>query len=101
MPFDAGNCGKNPHRFIEIGGCRQGIVHPEGANLFPNKIPRNLNRCPLHIIAIAKAPYTIFPPGMSLSNLTSNMLDVRLTEGFEVKLMQTISDDMNLEAVFG
>lgn len=101
MPYDAGNCGNQPDKFVEVGACQHSTVWPLQANLFPNKIPRDLNRCPLRIVATNNPPKVVVPPGTNASvTMAMNIPVVNLTDGIEVKLIQTIADNMNLDAVF-
>lgn len=100
MPYDAGNCGQRPNEFVQVGACQNGAIHPAGTNLFPDKVPRDLNRCPMRVVTNAKPPYILFPFNVTMGNLRDDIPNAHITDGFEVKLLNTIAEYMNMRTEF-
>lgn len=124
MPYDKGNCGTQPEHFVEVGKCEQSELIPKNANIFPNKVfdlkwnvvrfdqlylwilyinfqvPLNLNRCPIRIATFAGLPFIGPPKNVNMKSTADDVPNANLTDGFEVILIKTIADKLNLKTKF-
>lgn len=94
-PYDANNCGREERNFVYIGECMFGEILPKSAIIFPDKIPLNMNGCPVKIKMVAWPPYTIQP--ISISNAHEGLSSL---EGVEIDLIRTIGIHANFTAQF-
>lgn len=118
MPYEKGNCGTNPGHFIELARCENSQVFPKDADLFPPKVfiylasvitistslayllqvPRILNGCSIRVAMFAGPPAVGPPHNAELTE--DDISNARLTEGFEVRIMQTLADKMNFNTSY-
>lgn len=64
------------------------------------QVPRDLNQCPIRIVCYGLSPYVLPPKGVKVNSLEMDLHDANITDGFEVKLAQSIADKMNLKAIY-
>lgn len=93
FPYANGNCGTyNQSTHIDV--CEDGIFQ-KGNNLFPEKIPLDLNNCPVKVRTIIWPPYVIAPKKYNRSQIGINF-----TQGLEIQLLNTIAEAANFKVVY-
>ncbi|XP_071055488.1 glutamate receptor ionotropic, delta-2-like [Onthophagus taurus] len=86
-PYSAGKCGDD-YKVKYLGECKDGEMSNE--NLFKEKIPKNLMGCTLKVRTSIIEPFIVQKDSRSLD----------LTEGLEIKLMNTIAELRNLTFIY-
>lgn len=95
FPYAKGNCEGDHNEFIQLGICEDSKIIPDGVNIFPEKIPVNMNGCPVKIATLIYPPYIL--PALNGKNLGNN---VNLTTGIEIKIVQSIAQQANFSPKF-
>lgn len=96
LPFYNGSCGNCNDSFL-VDVCQNGVLKNPNVNLFRNKIPRNLNRCPVRVRAIVWPPYILAPRNFNSSKTRTG---INFTRGIEINLLNTIAKAVNFKTVY-
>lgn len=89
-PYHGGNCGRGKVSFTITGQCIE-QVEPDGLDIFPEKIPQDLNRCLVKVGAMESPPFVI------KSETTYPSLSLSLDSGIEMALIESLSKAANFE----
>lgn len=73
FPYAQGHCGDQFNDPSVVGTCFNGSIKVSGETLFPEKIPNDLNGCPIRTYAYVLQPYIILPTGLSPSKYLSQL----------------------------
>lgn len=93
QPFGRGGCGTN-NRTVVLDTCANGTME-RSRHLFPEKIPRNLNKCPVRVRTIVWPPYVVQPKDFNRSTIGINF-----TQGLEIQMMNTVAKALNFTPVY-
>ncbi|CAO1421445.1 unnamed protein product [Diamesa hyperborea] len=95
FPYAKGNCDGTHNEFVQLGVCENSTIIPDGVNIFPAKVPVNMNGCPVKIATLIYPPF-IFPPskGQKVGN------DVNLTKGIDIQIIKNIAKQANFSPKF-
>lgn len=89
-PFNNGSCGGNK-QILLFDICKYGKFE-RNYNLYPIKIPKYFNGCPIISKAIIWSPY-IMPPE---DGIIKNDKEVNVNKGFELIMMRTFAKVLNI-----
>ncbi|KAB0800294.1 hypothetical protein PPYR_06034 [Photinus pyralis] len=92
FPFDDGNCGQNFSKLRIVDRCRFGKM-TNGNGWFSNKIPHNLNGCPIYIRTVVWPPY-VLPPDPNVVD------EYRFSDGLEILLVNTMAEVAHFRVVY-
>ena len=95
FPYEKGNCDGTHNEFLQLGVCENSKIVPDEVNVFPTKLPKNMNGCPVKIATIIYPPY-ILPPSKG-QNKGNN---VNLTNGIEIQIIKSIAKQANFSPKF-
>lgn len=91
FPFSEGRCGDMFNKFQIIDSCSFGIIEKR-INWFPQKVPHNLNGCPIKVRTVVWPPYVLSPE----KKVEGTENQYIFTHGVEIMLMNTIAESANL-----
>lgn len=94
FPYEDKQCGVNIASKL-VSTCIDG-VYSNGVNLFPQKVPKNLNGCPVIIRTLIWPPFVLPPEDGHV--VDGKILNI--TEGIEVRLLQAIGKIANYTPYF-
>lgn len=94
FPYSAGNCGSNFYKIKNLDNCTFGYFD-QNVNLFPNKIPKKLNDCPVRVRVIQWPPY-VMPPKEHIAGTEIYEFD----DGLEINLINTIAEQANFKIIY-
>ncbi|PSN42422.1 Ionotropic receptor 601 [Blattella germanica] len=96
FPYRDGSCGKI-NNVMKVDQCFLGKhTFLKNDNLFPNKVPTNLNKCPVVISTVGLEPYLILS-----RNYTENLnRDLFRVDGLGTELLKLSAEKMNFTALF-
>lgn len=94
FPYSAGNCGNDFYKIKILDNCTFGDFE-ENADLFPNKIPKKLNDCPVRVRVVQWPPY-VMPPKNHISG--TEIYD--FNDGLEIKLINTVAERANFKIIY-
>lgn len=94
FPYSAGNCGNDFYKIKSLDKCKFGYFE-RNVNLFPNKIPKKLNDCPVRVRVVQWPPY-VMPPKEHITGTDIYEFD----DGLEIKLMNTIAERANFKIIY-
>lgn len=93
-PYFRGNCGNSFSRAFIINKCNKGYLET-GNLLFPEKIPRDMNNCPVYARAVIWPPYVI----LSENKLIDGKY-VNLKKGIEILILNTVAKVANFNVLY-
>lgn len=91
-PYANGSCADNFHNIQLVNQCQDGTLVNSTINLFPNKIPNNLNGCSVRARPMGIQPYVILP-----ENIDRTKTDLNINEGLEIMVLNTIANAANFK----
>lgn len=94
FPYSSGNCGNDFYKIINLDNCTFGY-YEKNVNLFPSKIPKKLNGCPVRVRVVQWPPY-VMPPKDHIVGTEIYDFD----EGLEVNLINTISERADFKIIY-
>ncbi|KAF5299271.1 hypothetical protein FQA39_LY02444 [Lamprigera yunnana] len=95
FPFEDGKCGDNFTKVHMIDSCTYGFIE-KGNDWFSNKIPRNLNGCPIRVRVIVWPPF-ILPPVRKIPNSTDQYI---FDDGIEICILNTMAEMANFSIIY-
>lgn len=95
FPFAGSHCGDGFEEVKIIDKCYFGKFD-NGTDWFPDKIPHDLNGCPVRVVTVVWPPY-VLAPEKKISG-TKNEYDFR--DGLEIRLMNTMAKAANFSVVY-
>ncbi|KAF5289202.1 hypothetical protein FQR65_LT00088 [Abscondita terminalis] len=95
FPFKNGNCGNNFEKVNIIDQCRFGKIF-KNVNWFQNKIPRNLNGCPIKVRTVVWPPF-VLPPTKKIINGTNQY---EFKDGVEIRILNTMAQTANFSIIY-
>ncbi|CAO1443385.1 unnamed protein product [Diamesa serratosioi] len=95
FPYARGNCEGNQDHFLQLGICQDAKIIPQGVNIFPVKVPANMNGCTVKIATLIYPPYIL--PVQNGQNWGNN---VNITNGIEIQIIKAIAKQANFAAQF-
>ena len=94
-PFHGGECGRQEATYSIIGTCTESIMQLEVRDPFPQKVPRDMNKCLVKVGTIPSPPFVI---GEGLSKIKSSSPSALAQyAGIEIALISTIADAVNFD----
>lgn len=94
FPYSAGNCGNDFYKIKNLDNCTFGQFE-QNANLFPNKIPKKLNDCPVRVRVVQWPPY-VMPPKEHITGTEIYEFD----DGLEINLINTVAERANFKIIY-
>lgn len=94
FPYSNGNCGTNFTNSVIINECKNGIF-ARNTKIFVDKIPKNLNKCPIRVRTVIWPPYVV-PPETRIRNKNN----VNFTDGLEIVLLNNIANIANFSVIY-
>lgn len=94
FPYSAGNCGNDFYKIKVMDNCTFGYFENK-VNLFPTKIPKKLNDCPVRVRVVQWPPY-IMPPKQHIAGTELYDFD----DGLEINLINTIAERANFKIIY-
>lgn len=91
-PYAHGNCADKFNETQVINRCKNGELENAEVNLFPEKIPTNLNGCYVKVRVVELSPYIMLPKGLDKTKGNLN-----ITEGVEIELLTVVSKMANIK----
>ena len=99
FPYHSGGCGREASSnssYARIGNCIRNELIPDDLDVFPEKVPDDLNRC-LVKVGTVKSPPFVIEPNSSLSTYSPDSTSRILNMGIEMGIINTISEVANFE----
>ncbi|KAF2884625.1 hypothetical protein ILUMI_21546 [Ignelater luminosus] len=95
FPYAQHRCGNKFHELELIDKCRYGEFDT-GVHWFPNKIPQDLNGCPVRVRTIIWPPF-VLPPESKILETEDQYV---FKNGLEILLMNTMAEMANFSVVY-
>lgn len=95
FPYANGSCGDTLSDFSYLDTCNNGKFHRK-INLYPSKVPDNINGCQFQVITVVWPPFIIHPKDFEIDDNT----EVPLTNGYEILLMKVLEQRYNCKFIY-
>lgn len=95
FPYANGSCGTELTDFTYLDTCNNGKFVRK-INLYPRKVPDDMNGCPIQVITVVWPPFIINPGNYYIEDDS----DIPLTNGYEILLMRVLEEIYNCKFIY-